>query len=139
MTFRRGCEIGGDNRDRPQIYSLEIASSEPYQADDLQLEFGMLDPHVRTRLPATEADSTSNSTRYSTGFKVPDRHGVFTLRVDHRRPGWTRILDEIVMSVTPPRHDEYERFIGGALPFYTGAASVSAAFLLFIFLWSQQS
>lgn len=99
----------------------------------------MLDPHIRTRLLATEVDLSSNVTTYSTQFKVPDRHGVFTLRVDHRRPGWTRILDEVVMSVTPPRHDEYDRFIGGALPFYTGAASVSAAFLIFIVLWSQQA
>ncbi|BGP03313.1 oligosaccharyl transferase glycoprotein complex, beta subunit [Rhodotorula toruloides] len=138
--------VPGDRTSRPSyqvgtqlVYSLEVASSEPYQANDLQLEFGMLDPHIRTRLLATEVDQSSNVTRYSTQFKVPDRHGVFTLRVDHRRPGWTRILDEVVMSVTPPRHDEYERFIGGALPFYTGAASVSAAFLIFIVLWSQQA
>ncbi|BGP27497.1 dolichyl-diphosphooligosaccharide-protein glycotransferase [Rhodotorula toruloides] len=121
------------------VYSLEIASSEPYPVDDVQLEFGMLDPHLRINLAGIETNEVGNVTKHSARFKIPDRHGVFTLRVDHRRPGWTRILDELVMSVTPPRHDEYERFIGGALPFYAGAGSVSAAFLIFIVLWSQQA
>ncbi|GAA5917078.1 hypothetical protein JCM8208_003255 [Rhodotorula glutinis] len=121
---------------------LAVAAAPAYDADDLQLEFGMLDPHVRVpfvRSPAPQDDVATNTTDFRAAFVVPDRHGVFTLRVDHRRPGWTSVDVSKAIPVTPPRHDEYERFIAGALPWYGGAASVSALFLVFVAMWAMQS
>lgn len=92
----------------------------------------MLDPHLRLPLAA------SPSGVLSARFRAPDRHGVFTLRVDYRRPGWTFLDEKLVVSVTPPRHDEYDRFITGAWPYYAGAFSVSAATLVFAVLWALQ-
>ncbi|BGP51507.1 oligosaccharyl transferase glycoprotein complex, beta subunit [Rhodotorula kratochvilovae] len=120
---------------------VAVAATPAYTADDLQIEFGMLDPHLRLPLHRGSAPKhpADNVTTFAAAFTVPDRHGVFTLRIDHRRPGWTSLRADRVMSITPPRHDEYERFIAGALPYYGGAASVSVAFLVFVILWSLQS
>ncbi|CEQ41782.1 SPOSA6832_03546, partial [Sporobolomyces salmonicolor] len=105
-------------------YAIDIASSGTYPADDFQLE---------------AAETSGQTARYEANFTIPDRHGVFTMRVDHRRPGWTNVEARTVVSVTPPRHDEYDRFIQGALPYYGGALSVSAAFVMFVVLWTLQS
>ncbi|GJN93886.1 hypothetical protein Rhopal_006945-T1 [Rhodotorula paludigena] len=127
-TYRVGTELDVE---------FTISSDSPYNADDLQLEFGMLDPHLRLDIPMQS--QSQDAATYGTRFTIPDRHGVFTLRLDHRRPGWTAVEHKETIAVTPMRHDEYERFIGGAFPYYAGAASVSAAFLLFAALWSLQS
>ncbi|GAA5857031.1 hypothetical protein JCM9279_003438 [Rhodotorula babjevae] len=125
-----------------KLVELATSSVPAYDSDDLQLEFGMLDPHVRLpleRATVLDPDRATNTTQYRASFVVPDRHGVFTLRMDHRRPGWTTLFEAKVIPVTPPKHDEYERFIDGALPYYGGAASVSALFLVFIVVWASQS
>ncbi|GAA5923397.1 hypothetical protein JCM3775_007527 [Rhodotorula graminis] len=121
---------------------VAVSATPAYDEDDLQFEFGMLDPHVRLPLVPASAPrvaGASNTTRFEAAFVIPDRHGVFTLRVDHRRPGWTSMLQTQAVPVTPPRHDEYERFLAGALPWYGGAASVSALFLVFVAVWTSQS
>ena len=43
-------------------------------------------------------------------------------------------LDDLDLTV-PPRHDEYPRFLSAAWPYYAGAFSTSAAFILFVALW----
>ena len=99
----------------------------------------MLDPHLRLPLSVLSKPSPSpSSSLLGARFRAPDRHGVFTLRVDYRRPGWTYLDEKLVVSVTPPRHDEYDRFIVGAWPWYSGAFSVSAATLVFAVLWALQ-
>ncbi|KAL1411902.1 oligosaccharyl transferase glycoprotein complex, beta subunit [Vanrija albida] len=107
----------------------------PFHTDDLQLEFTMLDPFIRTSL--VEKSSTATDATYSTTFVAPDRHGVFKFVVSYWRPGWTSITTEDKASVVPLRHDEHPRWITGAYPFYTGALSTSAAFLLFVALWAS--
>jgi oligosaccharyltransferase complex subunit beta len=39
------------------------------------------------------------------------------------------------VAVVPPRHDGYPRFLSAAWPYYAGAISTSAGFLLFAALW----
>lgn len=97
----------------------------------------MLDPHLR--LPIEVSPVAGNLLRGSVRFTIPDRHGVFKLEVDHRRPGWSNIHQALTVPVVPPRHDEYDRFIRGAIPYYGGAASVTAAFVIFAWLWVAQS
>ncbi len=50
----------------------------------MQLEFTMLDPHIRTSLPP----ATGNAGEYSVTFRVPDRHGVFKFIIDYKRKGF---------------------------------------------------
>lgn len=111
----------------------------------------MLDPHLRlplkpiTPVPSTNPESTGLtstqskvSTTYSATFRLPDRHGVFSFLVDFRRPrlGWSYVREKTVVPVTPPRHNEYPRFITGAsVYYYGGALSTSVGFLVFVFIW----
>lgn len=120
-------------------YSAEISkwNSEsgewvPYSGvDDLQLEFTMLDPFVRTSLPP----NPEQPGKYSLVFRAPDRHGVFKFVVDYKRRGWNFLNSAMTVPVVPPRHDGYPRFLSAAWPYYTGAISTSAAFVLFCVLW----
>lgn len=121
----------------------------PVSLPDLQLDFTMLDPHIRTAL--NEASSSSTGTTYTASFRAPDRHGVFKFVVEYWRPGyaclllptavadsvsrWTYLRSATKASVVPLRHDEHPRWISGAWPFYSSAVSISAAFLLFCSLW----
>ncbi|KAI0668417.1 Dolichyl-diphosphooligosaccharide-protein glycosyltransferase subunit [Trametes maxima] len=113
-------------------FNPELDLWEPYSGvQDLQLEFTMLDPHVRTALPPI----TSEPGKYSVTFRVPDRHGVFKFVVDYKRKGVSYLESTTVVPVVPPRHDEYPRFLSAAWPYYAGAFSTSAAFVLFVALW----
>ncbi len=99
----------------------------PYVADDVQLEFTMLDPHVRQFL---KPDATGT---YALEFKLPDVYGVFTFRITYQRPGYTPLLVETRTPVRPLRHDEYERFIVAAYPYYASAFSMMAGLFVFAF------
>ncbi|BEI79776.1 hypothetical protein CcaverHIS002_0103050 [Cutaneotrichosporon cavernicola] len=99
----------------------------------MQLEFTMLDPHIRTELKPVSF--RPDGTTYAASFRAPDRHGVFKFVVNHFRPGWTFLEAADRASVVPLRHDEHPRFIAGAYPFYAGCLSTSAAFLFFTALW----
>ncbi|CCM05772.1 uncharacterized protein FIBRA_08005 [Fibroporia radiculosa] len=105
---------------------------EPYsEIADMQLEFTMLDPHIRTMLQPVEGDPG----RYSVEFRIPDRHGVFKFVVDFKRRGWSFLESTTVVPVVPPRHDQYPRFLSPAWPYYAGAISTSIGFVLFSALW----
>ncbi|KAF8913423.1 Dolichyl-diphosphooligosaccharide--protein glycosyltransferase subunit WBP1 [Mucidula mucida] len=105
---------------------------EPYSGlTDLQLEFTMLDPHIRTALPAV----TGEPGKYEVTFRAPDRHGVFKFVVNYKRKGWTYLQSAITVPVVPPRHDGYPRFLSAAWPYYVGAISTSVGFFLFSAMW----
>ena len=109
---------------------------EPYSGlGDLQLEFTMLDPHIRTALPAEKCINKRCSGTYSVTFRAPDRHGVFKFVLDYKRQGWTFLHSAITVPIVPPRHDQYPRFLSAAWPYYAGAISTSTGFVLFAVLW----
>ena len=65
-------------------YDPQISTWVPHSGlQDLQLEFTMLDPHVRTAL----RPSPESAGKYSVTFRAPDRHGVFKFVINHRRKG----------------------------------------------------
>jgi len=101
--------------------------------DDAQLEFVMLDPYWR--IPLVPEPNQPNA--LSATFNAPDQHGVFTLSLDYRRAGYSFLSHKITVSVAPPRHDQFDRFITGAAPFYLGAGSVVLATISFITIWSS--
>ena len=115
----------------------------PYApVDDVQVEYTMMDPHVRTFLNPVVAPSNTTTPalvrstpdpRYATlaaTFTAPDVYGIFKLAVHHARPGWSFVDDEAVAPLRPFNHDEYDRFLPSAFPYYTAAASVSVAFFV---------
>lgn len=74
-----------------QVYTLSVSRYNPNSSawerysglEDMQLEFTMLDPHIRTALSPVPGKAG----KYQTTMKVPDRHGVFKFVVDYRRKG----------------------------------------------------
>ncbi|KAG1725842.1 Dolichyl-diphosphooligosaccharide--protein glycosyltransferase subunit WBP1 [Suillus lakei] len=99
--------------------------------DDLQLEFTMLDPHIRTSLPAVPGSPGT----YQVQFRAPDRHGVFKFVLNWKRKGYSYLESSTTVPVVPPRHDQYPRFLSAAWPYYAGAISTSVGFFLFAALW----
>lgn len=53
----------------------------------MQLDFTMLDPHVRTALHEDRTLATRDTSTFSTTFRAPDKHGVFKFVVEYWRPG----------------------------------------------------
>ncbi|KAE8687706.1 Dolichyl-diphosphooligosaccharide--protein glycosyltransferase 48 kDa subunit [Hibiscus syriacus] len=115
------------------VYSLEIyewsgSSWEPYVADNVQVQFYMMSPYVLKTL------SNDKKGLYSTSFKVPDVYGVFQFKVEYQKLGYTSLSLAKQIPVRPYRHNEYERFIPTAYPYYGAAFSTMAGFFIFSFV-----
>ena len=118
-------------------YNPKFKIWEPYHGiNDMQLEFTMLDPHVRIPLPPSPGRNGKREKGvYRTTFKAPDRHGVFKFVVDWRRQGWTELQFTETVPVVPKRHDGYDRWLSAAWPYYLGAVSTSVGFIVFVAGW----
>ncbi|KAJ9152877.1 hypothetical protein P3X46_026387 [Hevea brasiliensis] len=108
-----------------EIYEWSGTRWEPYVADDVQLQFYMMSPYVLKTL------STDKKGLYYTAFKVPDVYGVFQFKIEYRRLGYTTLSLSKQIPVRPYRHNEYERFIPAAYPYYGAAFSMMAGFFIF--------
>nr|CAG4647021.1 EOG090X05EE [Megafenestra aurita] len=116
------------------VYEIEIEKLVgdkwvPFDAKDIQLEFVRIDPFVRTVLQRG-ADGV-----FRTEFKIPDVYGVFQLKVDYTRVGYTFLNSATQVSVRPLEHTQYERFIVSAYPYYASAFSMMGGVFLFSILF----
>lgn len=75
--------------------------------DALQLEFTMLSPFHR--LDLVPVSQTPNSTTFSSTFMLPDQHGIFSFRVNYKRPFLTNIDVKREVTVRHFAHDEWPR------------------------------
>ncbi|KAI7862000.1 Dolichyl-diphosphooligosaccharide--protein glycosyltransferase subunit WBP1 [Spinellus fusiger] len=122
------------------VYALEISEYVddhwvPFKADDIQLEFIMLDPYIRTTLKQVPVGPQHHYGRFKAHVQLPDVYGVFTFRVNYKRAGFTYVLAEDVVAIRPFRHDEYPRFLTAAYPYYTSVGSMVVGFLVFSAVW----
>uniref|UniRef100_A0A2N9ED59 Dolichyl-diphosphooligosaccharide--protein glycosyltransferase 48 kDa subunit n=1 Tax=Fagus sylvatica TaxID=28930 RepID=A0A2N9ED59_FAGSY len=108
-----------------EIYEWSGTSWEPYVADDVQVQFYMMSPYVLKNL------STDKKGSYFTAFKVPDVYGVFQFKVEYQRLGYTSLSLSKQIPVRPFKHNEYERFIPAAYPYYGAAFSMMGGFFVF--------
>jgi len=121
------------------VYTVHISSYNPSTRKwepssglkDLQVDFTMLDPYVRTALLPVRGKPGA----YSTTFRAPDQHGVFKFVINYKRKGFTHLHHTMTVPVVPPRHDGYPRFLSAAWPYYAGAINTSIGFLLFCTLY----
>jgi len=106
----------------------------PYKGKDVQLEFTMLDPYIRTTL------KNDGQSHFTTTFKIPDVYGIFTFRIRYQREGYTNIVEERIVTVRPFLHNEYERFIVAAYPYYASAFSMLIGLFIFsvFFLFTKE-
>jgi oligosaccharyltransferase complex subunit beta len=97
-----------------------------YNATDIPIEFVRLDPHERIYLK-----QVGNTATYHAALQVPDVYGVFTFRLKYQRLGYTSFSDNTKVTVRPLRHNQYERFIFSAYPYYASAFSMMFGLFLF--------
>jgi len=97
----------------------------PYKADDIQLEYTMLDPYIRTSLV-----DRGNGT-FSVDLRAPDVYGVFKFIVKYSRPGYSNIDITEMAPIRPYKHNEFERFLLAAYPYYISLLSMMVGFWLF--------
>lgn len=110
------------------IQELKDGSWVPFESSEVYVEFVMLDPYLRLYLQRT------GKTFYVV-FQVPDRHGVFQLKTKYHRPGYSWINTASKAPVRPFRHNEYERFLISAIPYYSSVFATLIGFLTFSFLF----
>jgi oligosaccharyltransferase complex subunit beta len=89
------------------------------------------------RLPLKPVSHTSNSTIYSTGFTTPDQHGIFSFRVNYKRPFLTTIEVKEEVTVRHFAHDEYPRSwtISGGWVWIAGIWITIVGWIGFVALW----
>jgi len=108
-----------------QIEKLVKDQWVPFDGQDIQLEFVRIDPFVRILLqPGSDG-------LFRAEFKVPDVYGVYQLKVDYTRIGYTFLHSATQVSVRPLEHTQYERFIVSAYPYYASAFSMIGGVFLF--------
>uniref|UniRef100_A0A2A4JLB9 Dolichyl-diphosphooligosaccharide--protein glycosyltransferase 48 kDa subunit n=1 Tax=Heliothis virescens TaxID=7102 RepID=A0A2A4JLB9_HELVI len=114
---------------RIEIEELKNGKWQPFEANDVQLEFVRIDPFIRTTL------KKKPNGVYEAIFKVPDVWGVYQFKVDYDRVGYTRLYHSTQVSVRPLQHTQYERFIPSAYPYYVSAFSMMVGVFLFSFVF----
>jgi len=116
-----------------QISELVNGAWVPFTATDVQMEFVRIDPFVRQTM-------ASNNGLMTAQFKIPDVYGVFKFKIDYARIGLTRLATSVQVSVHPLRHNQYERFIASAFPYYASAFSMMGGVFLFalVFLHNKE-
>jgi oligosaccharyltransferase complex subunit beta len=132
-TDRPGSDANGIRVKDTIDFSVEIEawngdSSKwvPFIADDIQLEFVMLNPWVRVRLQ----HAGSGKATYTAKVPVPDQIGVYKFSIAYHRPGVSSIVLEHVVPVRPFLHNEYPRFIPMAYPYYAASFCMLAVVFL---------
>jgi len=110
-------------------------SWKPYVANDVQLSLVMLDPYIRKTL------THDANGKYHTSLRLPDVYGVFKFSINYHRQGYSNLEIFEQVSVHPFRHDEFERFIDVAYPYYISAFSMMGGFFVFglVFLFTKPS
>ena len=110
----------------------------PFNADDIQLQFVMLEPYYSVILNR-ESTSDQSVATYSYKFRVPDRLGIFRFVVDYQRYGLTFLDEQNEVSVIQWRHDAFPRYLTRAMPFYVSVFVLMGAFFIFVtsFLFSD--
>lgn len=115
-----------------KIEIFEDGKWKSYDGEDVQLEFVRIDPFVRQTMKR-QTDGT-----YFARFKVPDVYGVYKFQVDYKREGLTYLFSSTQVSVRPLRHNEYERFIYSAYPYYLSAFLMIGYLYIFSFVYLYQ-
>jgi oligosaccharyltransferase complex subunit beta len=121
------------------VYSMMVEQLEgenwvPFVSDDMQMEFMMLDAYVRKTMVIDPVNG-----KHVASFTAPDSYGIFKFRVLYRRVGYSVLHAETQVSIRPFKHNEYERFIFSAYPYYSSSFSAMIAFFVFsmFFLFSE--
>jgi len=104
-----------------------------FGSEDMQVELIMLDPHIRTQIVA---ESNPNPTgKHTAHLTLPDVYGVFTFKVEYNRIGYTFLRASDIVPFHPLPHDQYERFIFSAYPYYASSLTMVVGLFIFTFVF----
>lgn len=102
----------------------------------------MLSPYHRLSLHPQPPSSPhppphQNHTLYTTTFHLPDHHGIFSFRVNYKRPYLTYVDVKETVTLRHFAHDEWPRSweISGAWPWVVGVWGVVAGWVGFVGVW----
>ncbi|KII66794.1 Dolichyl-diphosphooligosaccharide--protein glycosyltransferase 48 kDa subunit [Thelohanellus kitauei] len=94
----------------------------PFQVNDMQLELVRLTTFGRVTY------NSSNGV-YTARLFTPDFIGIYGLRTYYHHTGYTTLDHQVKIIIRPRRHNDYQRFIFGAYPYY------ATAFLMMFFVF----
>lgn len=116
-------------------YDASANSWKPFVSDGVQLEFFMWSPWYRLNLKHQGAGV------YSTQFQLPDIFGIYKYQLKFNGLGYTTLDAHNQVELHPFRHNEFERFIFAAFPYYGSAFSMMIGFFVFsvFFLYGRVS
>lgn len=90
----------------------------------------MLDPWVISRLTHQKGTST-----YSTEFITSPKEGIYQFKFLYEKPGFNFIAEKNRVTLRTKKHDEFERFLLAALPYYVGTFATIIGSLVFVLLF----
>ena len=113
------------------VYSIDLeefksGSWQAFKTTKAYVEFVMLEPKIRKYLQF-------NAGSLSIKFKAPDVHGVYQFKTFLYEPGYTWIETASKATVRPYKHNQFERFLVCATPYYVSIFACIAGFLIFSF------
>lgn len=96
----------------------------------------MLDPWVIMKLSNHRGTAT-----YSAEFVTPTKAGIYQYKFIYEKPGYNFISLSDRVTVRPKKHDEFDRFLVTALPYYSGTFATIIGSIVFIifYLYTKES
>jgi oligosaccharyltransferase complex subunit beta len=115
-----------------EISEFKNGKWQPFDGNDVYVDFVMIDPYVRRLMKRVKG-------KFTTSFRIPDRHGVYKFRVEYKKFGFSWLNFEETVQIRPTPHNQYPRFLTVAYPYYANLFSVMFGFLIFsaVFLYSK--
>jgi oligosaccharyltransferase complex subunit beta len=89
----------------------------------------MLDPWVRTTLVKGQGNN------YHAEFYAPLKEGIYQYKIIYKKPGFNFIKEAERVTIRPYKHDEFERFLFVAYPYFFGTFGTIIATFIFIVLY----
>lgn len=86
----------------------------PENASDFQFELKMMNIQLRKSFDSIDSDGCLNAKN----VQLPGKPAIYTLQINHNRPGWSQLNHNERLLVRPYRHDEFPRFLKVAVPYY---------------------
>jgi oligosaccharyltransferase complex subunit beta len=94
----------------------------------------MLDPWVITKL-----HNQKGTSKYHAEFDAPTKEGIYQFKIIYEKPGFNFIKETERVTLRPKRHDEFERFLLTATPYYASvfATIFGSVIFIIVFLYSN--
>ncbi|KAA8495499.1 Dolichyl-diphosphooligosaccharide--protein glycosyltransferase 48 kDa subunit [Porphyridium purpureum] len=103
----------------------------PTTPEDMQVEFTMLNPYIRARLVPLVSESSGESASMHANLTIPDVIGIYKFEIAYVRTGYSHVALMENVNVRPFWHNEYERFIPQAYPYYASAFVMMGSLIVF--------